>query len=78
MARGKGTPGGGRPPGRRGGGGSGPRGPVRGGGTGRGTSHKSSSIEGTPIITVVYSIAGGVVLTMSSVIGYLLHGYGAF
>lgn len=32
-------PGGGRPPGRRGGAGSGPAGPPRTGGTGRGTKH---------------------------------------
>lgn len=54
--------------------------PGGGGPTGYtgGTNHKSSSVEGTPLATLVYSIAGGVVLTLGSVIAYLAHGYGAF
>lgn len=73
---GKTRPGGGRPPGRRGKGGVGPGPGYRPGGTGKGTRHKSSSVEGTPIIRVVYAIALGVVGTIAFV-GYgLLHGYG--
>jgi hypothetical protein len=49
---------------------------YRSGGTGKGTNHKSSSVEGTPIITLVYGVAAGVVATGTSVVGYLLHGYG--
>lgn len=78
-----------RPPGRRGGAGSGPLGAANVPGRGRGTTHKggktrpskargkSSSVEGTPIVAVVYGIATFVVLTVASVVGYLLHGYGA-
>ena len=66
----------GRPPGRRDRGGIGPGPAYKPGGTGKGTSHKSSSVEGTPIIRIVYVIAFGVVGTMAFV-GYgLLHGYG--
>lgn len=53
--------------------------PYRGGGgQGKKPAGKSSSVEGTPIATLVYSIAGGVVLTLSGVVAYLAHGYGAF
>lgn len=40
-----------------------------------GTRHKSSSVEGTPILTLVYGVAAAVVLTVVSLIGYLAHGY---
>lgn len=72
----KARPGGGRPPGRRGRSGVGPGPGYRAPGHGKGSTHKSSSVEGTPMIGLVYGIAAAVVLTMGSVVGYLLHGYG--
>lgn len=72
----KSRPAGGRPPRRRGRGGIGPGPGYRPGGTGKGTRHKSSSVEGNPIITVVYGIAVAVVLTIGGVVAGLLHGYG--
>lgn len=72
----KSRPGGGRPPNRRGKGGIGPGPGYRPGSTGGGTRHKSSSVEGSPIIRVVYALAAFVVLTGGSVAGYLLYGYG--
>lgn len=59
------------PGGRRPGGGGG----GTGGNTG-GTKHKSSSVEGTPMVTVVYSIAAAIVIVLGSVGAYLAHGYG--
>jgi hypothetical protein len=66
----------GRPPGRRGKGGTGPGPAYRPNTNTGGTRHKSSSVEGTPIITVVYALAAFVVLTVGSVATFLLHGYG--
>lgn len=82
MARtsGKGPSGRGeRGPGRSGGRGPNYRRPGGGGGgtggTTGGTRHKSSSVEGTPIMTLVWGIAAFVVLTIGSVGAYLLYGY---
>lgn len=77
MARSKG----GRPPARGSGGRSRPPGrwdkpPTGNTGYGKGTKHKSSSVEGTPMIGLVYAIAGGVVLVIGSITAYLAHGYG--
>lgn len=72
----KSRPAGGRPPRRRGRGGVGPGPGYRTSGTGKGSTHKSSSVEGTPIITVVYAIAAFVVLTIGGVTAFMLHGYG--
>lgn len=69
-------PAGGRPPSRRGKGGVGPGPAYRPSSSGGGTRHKSSSVEGTPIITVVYGIAAFVVVTVGGVTAFLLHGYG--
>lgn len=69
-------PPGGRPPGRRGGSGIGPGPGYRPTSTGGGTSHKSSTVEGTPMVGIVYAIAGFVVLTVGGVLAFLLHGYG--
>lgn len=44
--------------------------------TGRGTTHKSSSVEGSPIIGVVYALAAFVILVVGSVTAYMVHGYG--
>lgn len=74
MARSR--PPGGRPPNQRGRGGIGPGPAYRPSSTGGGSKHKSSSVEGSPIIRVVYALAAFVALTGGSVVGYLLHGYG--
>lgn len=76
MAKGGSRPGGGRPPGRRGRGGVGPSPGYRAPETGKGTPHKSSSVEGTPIMTLVYGIGAFVFVTMGAVVAYLMHGYG--
>lgn len=80
MAKGTSKPvrSGGRPPGRRGGGGTGPN---KGGGGGTtsntgGTTHKSSSVEGTPVITMVYGIAVAVGLVVIGLGTFFAHGYG--
>lgn len=67
-------PGGGRPPGRRGGGGTGPRGPVRTGGTGRGTPHKSS-FAAPEMIKVAYGIALIPLAAVLYVAGYFITYY---
>lgn len=73
----QGRPRGGRPSNRqRARGGNGPGPAYRPTSSGGGTSHKSSSVEGTPIMTLVYAVAAFVVLTVGSVAGFLLHGYG--
>jgi hypothetical protein len=69
---GRGSGHGGRGPGNRrpsgGGGGT-------GGNTG-GTRHKSSSVEGTPMITMVYGIAVAVGLVVIGLGTFFAHGYG--
>lgn len=66
----------GRPPRRRGRGGIGPGPAYRPSRSGGGTRHKSSSVEGTPIITVVYALAAFVVAVVGGVTAFFLHGYG--
>lgn len=71
-------PKGGRPHGRRGkSGGIGPGPAYRPNpNTGGSTHKKSSSVEGTPIMTLVYGVGAFVVLTVGGVSTFLLHGYG--
>lgn len=80
MARGNNGGRAGRSPGAMGGGGPRNRRPSGGGGGGRGytggTNHKSSSVEGSPVMTLVWGIAAFVVLTVGSVVAYMVHGYG--
>lgn len=80
MARGNSGGRAGRTPGAAGGGGPRNRRPSGGGGGGRGytggTTHKSSSVEGSPIIGVVYALAAFVILVVGSVTAYMMHGYG--
>jgi len=73
---GKARPPAGRPPGRRGRGGKGPGPEYRPSRTGGGTTHKSSSVEGSPIIRVVYGIAGFVACTIGGTVVLALHVYG--
>jgi hypothetical protein len=73
----KNRPAGGRPPGRRGRGGTGPGPGYRTSGTGRGTGHKSSSSATNPQLGVVFGLFFGVPLVVVSLVGaWLLHGYG--
>ena len=65
-----------RPPGRRGRGGIGPGPGYKPNPNTGGTRHKSSSVEGSPIIRVVWAVAAIAVLLIGSPIVYLLHGYG--
>lgn len=43
----------------------------------KGGNRGSASASG-PVAGIVYSIAGGVILVITFVIGYLAHGYGLF
>jgi len=70
-------PSGGRPPGRRGRGGTGPGPGYRTSGRGSGTPHKSSSSATNPQLGIVFGIFFGVPLTVAVLVGgWLLHGYG--
>lgn len=75
MARGGSRPRGGRPPGRSGGAGSSPAPPPKTGGHGKGTTHKSSSVEGTPIIGLVYGVAAMALLLVGTPIAGLIYLY---
>lgn len=72
-------PRGGSPGGRRGGAGSRPGQGGGGGGTGYtgGTRHKSSFATTPQQIAAVFGFILGPLTVVSSVVGYLLHGYGA-
>lgn len=76
MAKPKGRPAGGRPPGRRGKGGVGPGPGYRTSGTGKGTSHKSSSSATVPILGIAFALISVPMLIGLYVLGYLLHGHG--
>lgn len=69
-------PGKGRPPNRRGGAGTGPRGPVKTGSTGRGTNHKGSSSATAPQLIIAFALIGAPIMVLAAVVGYLAHGYG--
>lgn len=69
MARGKPRPSGGRPPGRRGGGGSGPSGPPRTGGTGKETTHNTggcmlAKAVGAVILAFIATVTAATMLAM--------------
>lgn len=76
MAKGGSRPAGGRPPGRRGRGGVGPGPGYRPGGTGKGSTHKSS------FATTPQQIAAGLtflvlpLLVVGGLATFFLHGYG--
>lgn len=70
MDKGSSSPPAGRPPGRRGGAGSGPSGPPRVGGTGRGTHHTGGCMlakaVGAVILAFIATVTAATMLAMVS------------
>jgi hypothetical protein len=75
MAKGGSRPSGGRPPGRRGRAGVGPGPGYRSGGTGKGSTHKSSSTARGPVAGLVFGIAFFAVLFVGTPITYIVYEY---